>query len=70
VGEGAIRFRDQLDPAEVDVPPDDSLLHRVSAIVLAGLEAAHTGGTGVVPDYLRLPDAEISLRAGAEGDST
>ena len=64
VGDGAIRFRDVLEPRGAQVPDDGSGLHQVSALLLAelarGLAAADR--EGVVPEYLRLPDAELALR--------
>jgi tRNA threonylcarbamoyladenosine biosynthesis protein TsaB len=60
-GDGAIRFRDVLEPALVSVPEDGSRIHLVDAAALCELAA---GGDPVdrerlVPDYLRRPDAEI-----------
>ena len=65
VGDGAVRFRDVLEPAGAAVPADGSPLHTVDAIWLARLaeRADPPGPEGVIPDYLRLPDAEIALRA-------
>ena len=61
VGDGAIRFRDRLEPALVGVPGDGSRVHLVDAAALCGLAAS--GETvdrdKLVPDYLRRPDAEI-----------
>jgi tRNA threonylcarbamoyladenosine biosynthesis protein TsaB len=64
VGDGAVRFRAVLEPAGAAIPADGSPLHRVSALALARLGAAApaAGRDGVVPEYLRLPDAEIALR--------
>jgi len=64
VGDGAVRFRDVLAPSGAAIPEDGSPLHRVSAAVLARLSggAPAAGRDGVVPEYLRLPDAEIALR--------
>jgi tRNA threonylcarbamoyladenosine biosynthesis protein TsaB len=64
VGDGAVRFSDVLEPAGAAIPPDGSPLHRVSALALARLAARTPPGAreAVVPDYLRLPDAEIALR--------
>ena len=64
VGDGAVRFRDVLEPSGARVPEDGSPLHRVSALALAGLglEAPPPGRRSVVPEYLRLPDAEIAVR--------
>jgi tRNA threonylcarbamoyladenosine biosynthesis protein TsaB len=63
-GDGSIRFREQLRAAGAEVPDDSSPLHRVSARVLCAMAAeAEEGPPGtVVPDYLRLPDAEIAYR--------
>ena len=63
VGDGAVRFRAVLEPTGATVPADGSPLHRVSALTLADLAAGATpSGRDVVPEYLRLPDAEIALR--------
>jgi tRNA threonylcarbamoyladenosine biosynthesis protein TsaB len=63
VGDGAVRFREVLEPPGAEVPADGSPLHQVSALALARL-AAGTPATGesVIPEYLRLPDAELALR--------
>jgi tRNA threonylcarbamoyladenosine biosynthesis protein TsaB len=62
VGEPAPGLRDELGPMGVEVPPDDSPLHRVSGLALCRVEPTATGRDNVVPDYLRLPDAEIRRR--------
>ena len=64
VGDGAVRFREVLEPSGAEVPADGSPLHQVSALALAELarEAPVTGRGGVVPEYVRLPDAELSFR--------
>jgi len=63
VGDGSVRFRDVLEAPGARVPADGSPLHRVSALALAdlALRAQPAGIEGVVPDYLRLPDAEIAF---------
>lgn len=64
VGEGALRFREQIEAAGAVVPPDDDPVHRVGArhvCRLAG-EAAPGDFEAVLPHYLRLPDAEITRR--------
>jgi tRNA threonylcarbamoyladenosine biosynthesis protein TsaB len=64
VGDGALRFRDELETAGAAVPADGSPQHRVDAAVhcrLAG-RAEPTGPEAVLPTYLRLPDAELALR--------
>jgi tRNA threonylcarbamoyladenosine biosynthesis protein TsaB len=64
VGDGAVRFREVLEPSGVEVPADGSPLHQVSALALAELarDAPAAGRDGVVPEYVRLPDAELSRR--------
>ena len=64
VGDGALKFRDLLTAAGVDVAPADSALHRVSArehCRLAVLAQPAANGR-IEPDYLRLPDAEVARR--------
>jgi tRNA threonylcarbamoyladenosine biosynthesis protein TsaB len=62
VGDGALRFRASLEAAGAVVPPDGDRLHRVSAAVTCRLGAEGEPGPpdAVVPDYLRVPDAEAS----------
>jgi len=69
VGDGAVRFRDVLVEAGVKVPEPPSPVHRVSAVTVCRLaaRAEPAPGRAVVPDYLRLPDAEEALRARREG---
>ncbi len=68
VGEGAVEFRAILERSGARIPEDDSVLHRVSAVehcrLAAGLRPQPPDG--VRPDYLRLPDAELSLRASSK----
>ncbi len=64
IGDGAVRFRGQLQDAGVMVPPDSSPLHLLSAEVICELGAL--GGAagaveGILPEYCRRPDAEIAL---------
>lgn len=66
VGDGAIRFRAQLQEAGALVPPDDSPLHllRASAICeIAGGQAEAPSIDEVLPRYGRRPDAEIAIEA-------
>jgi tRNA threonylcarbamoyladenosine biosynthesis protein TsaB len=65
VGDGAIQFRTVLEAAGVVVPTDDSMAHRVEAAVHARLAAGMEpeASDAVLPAYLRLPDAELALRA-------
>ncbi len=68
VGEGAVRYRAQLETAGVTVPEDTSPLHPVDAGVLCelALDAPAGDPEAVTPDYQRRPDAEIALeRAGS-----
>jgi tRNA threonylcarbamoyladenosine biosynthesis protein TsaB len=71
VGDGAVRFREQLSDSRVVVPPDPSPLHLVSAActcALGALEPAPESTAQIVPDYRRRPDAELSAqRAGVGG---
>lgn len=59
VGDGAVRFRDQLEQAGATVPPDGSPAHRVSALQVCRLGAAGepVARDALVPDYRREPDA-------------
>jgi tRNA threonylcarbamoyladenosine biosynthesis protein TsaB len=59
-GDGSIRFREVLETAGVEVPPDDSRLHLVRALNVCRLagEASATPPETVVPLYLREPDAK------------
>jgi tRNA threonylcarbamoyladenosine biosynthesis protein TsaB len=64
VGDGALRFREEIEAAGAVVAPADSRLHRICAInhcrLAAGLPA--TAPAEVHPAYLRAPDAEIAYR--------
>ena len=59
-GDGAVRFREQLERAGAAVPDDRSPAHRVSAIEICKLGAAGdpTDRDRLVPDYRREPDAK------------
>jgi tRNA threonylcarbamoyladenosine biosynthesis protein TsaB len=70
VGDGAVRFRGELERLAVTVPPDASPLHRVSAEAICELGARGRPAASleeVLPDYRRRPDAEIALEAAAGG---
>jgi tRNA threonylcarbamoyladenosine biosynthesis protein TsaB len=71
VGDGAVRFRAELQAAGAEVPEDGSSLHGVSAaaVCAAGARAARPhGAQQIVPDYCRRPDAELAFEgAGAGG---
>jgi tRNA threonylcarbamoyladenosine biosynthesis protein TsaB len=60
VGDGAIRFRPELETAGLRVPADDSALHRVQGASLCRLGAAGdpVDREALLPDYLREPDAK------------
>ena len=59
VGDGAVRFRAELERAGVVVPRDDSHAHRVSALVVCRLGRARepVDRDALLPDYRREPDA-------------
>jgi tRNA threonylcarbamoyladenosine biosynthesis protein TsaB len=64
VGDGALAFRAQLEPAAVTVPAAGSPCHRVSAIAICRLAAISptVERDALVPEYVRLPDAEEARR--------
>jgi len=64
VGDGALRFRAQLEAAGAAVPADGSAKHCVDARSHCRLaaDAEPTAPSEVLPTYLRLPDAELALR--------
>lgn len=59
VGDGAVRYREELSGLG-DIPPDDSPLHRVTATghVLSA-ELTSVEPENLVPIYVREPDAEV-----------
>jgi len=65
IGDGAVEFRAALEHVGARIPEPDSELNRVSAIehCRLALGLAPEPPEGVQPEYLRLPDAEISLRS-------
>lgn len=65
LGEGAIEFRESMERTGVLIPGAESELHRVIAINHCRLAAPLAGGAPdeIQPEYLRLPDAEITRRA-------
>ena len=59
VGNGAVRYRAALESAGVEVPPDHSVRHRISARQHCRIAALATpAAASVEPEYLRAPDAE------------
>jgi len=59
VGDGAVRFRSELERAGVAVPADGSSAHRVSALMVCRLGRAREPADrdALLPDYRREPDA-------------
>jgi tRNA threonylcarbamoyladenosine biosynthesis protein TsaB len=59
VGDGAVRFRAELERAGVAVPSDSSRAHRVSALMICRLGRARepVDRDALLPDYRREPDA-------------
>jgi len=64
VGDGAVRFRLELERAGVAVPADGSSAHRISAAPLCRLGAVGEPAERdrLLPDYLREPDAKPPQR--------
>jgi tRNA threonylcarbamoyladenosine biosynthesis protein TsaB len=62
VGDGAIRYRDVLEAAGAEIPPDDSELHVPRASVLARLARDFGPAELVEPIYVRVPDADRTRR--------
>ena len=62
VGDGAVRFRTELEGAGVVVPVDGSAVHRIAAAPLCRLGAAGEPADRdrLLPDYRREPDAKPS----------
>jgi hypothetical protein len=64
VGDGALLYRDLFERLGVRVPTDGSECHRIQASAICALAVGSPergGGQALVPDYLRRPDAEVSL---------
>jgi tRNA threonylcarbamoyladenosine biosynthesis protein TsaB len=59
-GDGAVRFREPLEAAGAEVPPDGSPVHAVRALQVCRLAARMPAipPEAVLPDYLRAPDAQ------------
>ena len=62
VGDGAVRYRALLEEAGAEVPPDGSELHVPRAELHARLASDFGPAEAIEPIYLRVPDAERSLR--------
>jgi tRNA threonylcarbamoyladenosine biosynthesis protein TsaB len=69
VGDGAVRFRAQLEAGGVPTAPDASPLHLLSgaAICELGARLESTGIEEILPDYRRRPDAELALEGAGTG---
>jgi tRNA threonylcarbamoyladenosine biosynthesis protein TsaB len=64
VGDGAIRYRAELEVLPLAIPPESSSLHLLDAgaICVLGLGEPPLGGhEQLLPDYRRRPDAELAL---------
>lgn len=68
VGDGALRYRTELEAAGLAVAPEDSPCHLLRAAAICSLGAdGPAGSRALLPDYLRRPDAELALEgAGAK----
>jgi tRNA threonylcarbamoyladenosine biosynthesis protein TsaB len=58
VGDGAVRYRDVLEAAGAEIPPEESELHVPRARFHAELVREFVDPEAVEPLYLRVPDAE------------
>ncbi|HXD55000.1 MAG TPA: tRNA (adenosine(37)-N6)-threonylcarbamoyltransferase complex dimerization subunit type 1 TsaB [Solirubrobacteraceae bacterium] len=65
IGDGAVRYRAELEAAGAEVPPAESRLHLLlaSAVCELGVRAEPVSYGEALPDYLRRPDAELALEA-------
>ena len=62
VGDGAVRYRDVLEAAGAEIPPDESELHLPRASVHARLARDFGPAELVEPIYVRVPDADRPRR--------
>jgi tRNA threonylcarbamoyladenosine biosynthesis protein TsaB len=69
VGDGALRYREALAVASLEVPPESSGLHWLRALAVCSLALDEEGGGygAVLPDYRRRPDAELALEGTGRG---
>jgi tRNA A37 threonylcarbamoyladenosine modification protein TsaB len=58
IGDGAVRYREVLEAAGAEIPPDDSELHLPRASVHARLATDFGPAELVEPIYVRVPDAD------------
>ena len=63
VGDGAVRYRSVLEAAGAEIPPDDDERHLPRARFHAALARDPRPVDELEPLYLRVPDAERSVRA-------
>lgn len=61
VGDGAVRFREELEASGADVPADEDPLHRLRArhVCFLAADAEAKPLPEIKPTYLRRPDAEL-----------
>ena len=62
VGDGAVRYRDMLEAAGAVIPPDDDERHVPRARLHATLAETFGPAELVEPIYIRVPDADRTLR--------
>lgn len=73
VGDGALRYRPELEGAGAQVPLEGSRLHLLRAGALCTLAARSAESRElrrIVPDYRRRPDAELALELAASGEGS
>jgi len=58
VGSGAVRYRELLEAAGAEIPPDDDPRHLPRAALHAGLAEAYGAVEEIQPVYVREPDAK------------
>jgi tRNA threonylcarbamoyladenosine biosynthesis protein TsaB len=61
VGDGAVRYRELLEAAGAEVPPDGSRLHVPHAVLHPRLASGFGPAEEVEPMYVRVPDADRVL---------
>jgi tRNA threonylcarbamoyladenosine biosynthesis protein TsaB len=62
VGDGAVRYRSELEARGAEIPPDDDERHLPRARFHVGLASGYGPAELVEPIYLRVPDAERSSK--------
>jgi tRNA threonylcarbamoyladenosine biosynthesis protein TsaB len=68
LGDGAVRYREEVEHAGVLAPEPTSELHRISAAAVCSLAlVAPPGARTLLPDYRRRPDAELALEGAGRG---